>query len=153
MPDEQPFSAADALAAIDADRDRLRRRVRAANRWYLPGLASLIALSVAGPALERSGAFSGFWVSIAALGGILALTGLRRWRVGVAERLSFDAASITVVVLMIALLLGLFVVTLFAERFGFEHLAWPSPAIAFGVALGGCLLLDRLGTLGSPRAR
>ncbi len=145
--------AREALDALEVDRRRVRRRVRAASWWFYPALSLMMALSLAGPALERSAGFSGFWVSIAALGGVTLLVGLHRWQVGVAVRLSFDGASITVVVLLIVVLLALFLTTMVSERFGFEHMVGPVPFAAFIITLISCVLLDRFGALGRGDAR
>lgn len=155
MRDEAGFGdAGEALAALDADRERLRRRARATSRWCFPALSLMIAVSLTGIPLERAvPGVSGFWVSMAALGGILAISLLRRRVVGLAERTSLDGRSIAVVAVMLAVLLGLFMVTTVSERLGLGGAVWAVPALGFAVALLGCALLDRFGELGSPRAR
>ncbi len=156
MPDEEGRfgGAGEALAAIDADRDRLRRRARAANWWYFPAVSTLFALVVAGPELERAQiGIQGYWWTPSILVVVAGLSYLQRRQAGVSIRLAPHAPSIVVAALTVMVVVGLYFAALMAERFAFTHVVGIFPYLAFAGALAGFVLLDRLGTLGSPRAR
>lgn len=155
MRDEGRFGGAgEALAAIDADRDRLRRRSRAANWWFFPTVSACFALVVAGPALERADlGVQGFWWTPAILCAIAGVSYLQRWQTGVVVRLAPHAPSILVAAITVVVVVGLYFAALMAERFAFTHLTGPFPFLAFISAMAGFALLDRLGTFERPRAR
>lgn len=148
MPDEAFGGAREALAAIEADRVRLRRRVRAASWWFYPVVCALIGLMVAQFTTEH-----GWWWTLGGLFGLNAAIWLQRRQTGVAARPAWSAPAIVLTVLVALVPLGHMLLASLAVRYGLE--AW-NPAIGFSAAafvLLGLLVLERVMLRQERRAR
>ncbi len=155
MHDEAGFrDAREALDALEVDRQRVQRRARAASWWFYPGLSLMVALCVASPAIERADVgLDGYWLVLAVVGAVSGLGFLHRRLTGLAPRMQRDAASILTTAVMLSVMVGLYLASLVSERFGFAAITVLFPAIAFVTTLACCIALDRLGSMGTSRAR
>lgn len=133
--------ACEALDAMEVDRRRVQRRVRAASWWFYPAMSVLVAVLVASPGLEVGVLPVAAAVAIAA--PLLVL--LLRRQTGMSGRIERGLGVVIVIATLLGLaVLGLFLASALAVRFELEALI-PLFAVSAGAAmLLGSLLLEVL---------
>ncbi len=142
MRDETGFrDAREALDAMEVDRRRVQRRVRAASWWFYPAMSVLVAVLVASPGLEVG--FLPVAAAVAIAAPLLML--LLRRQTGMSGRIERGLGVVIVIATLLGLAeLGLFLASALAVRFELEALI-PLFAVSAGAAmLLGSLLLEVL---------
>lgn len=140
MRDDAGFrDAREALDALEVDRQRVRRRVRAASWWFYPANAALVAVIVASPGFE-----GGVFPAVVAIAvGSPLLTFLFRRQTGMTGRLDGRVGAVVIVAVLLGLaVLWLFLASALAVRFDAETWIPTFAAAAFILMLAGSLLLE-----------
>jgi hypothetical protein len=144
-------SARDALDTIAVDRHRLAARFTAETWWCAPAQALAIAILIAAPAAGVAGPMS----VLAALATI-SLVGIEerfRKRTGISTNRPAGPASLTVLIVLCALIIAAFVISLVLATIGERSWIIASTSAGFLVTLGGVALYDRAYSRDLQRAR